>query len=117
MTSTHELNALLMEAVEDVRVACRELEQRSRDAAVADQAWREARARAFVQTEGTVAQREADVEIRTGDLRYKAKLAEDLRVSALEAGRSKRAIVSAFQSIASTARSEAELLKYADTGP
>lgn len=110
----HELNRLLLGAADDLRLAHRELDDRSRDAAAADQAWRRVRARAYVQTTGTVAERDAEVEILTSDERYRAKLAEDLRVSALEAARSKRAILTASQTLANLSREE---MAFARSGP
>lgn len=101
-----EINRLLFEAAEDLRAALRELDDRSRDAAVNDQVWRRSRARAYVQTNGTVAERDAEVEIQTSDERYRAKLSEDLKMSALEAVRSKRAILTASQTSANLSRDE-----------
>lgn len=112
-----QLNHLILEAVADVRNGLTVLRDSSQAAAETDQQWRSARARAYAMTSGTVAERDAAVEVETGHLRYAAKLAEDLRVSALEAVRSHRAILSAVQSMAAMARSEAELLKYADVNP
>lgn len=112
-----EINNMLLEAADDLRRAHRDLEERSRMSAKADAEWRESRAKAHARTEGTVDERNAAVERETARLRYTAKLAEDLRVSALEAVRSRRSILSAIQSVAATVRSEAELLRTGDYAP
>jgi hypothetical protein len=109
-----ELNDLLHAAAIDLQEGHRLLEQRVRDAAVADRAWRLARAKAYAKTEGTVNERDSLVEMETGDLRYEAKLSEDLRVAALEGVRSRRAKLSAFQTLANLTREEAA---FARVGP
>ena len=58
---------------------------------------------------GTVPQREAWVEAETADLNMLFSLAESKRYNALEAVRSRRAQLSALQSIMAAYRAEAEL--------
>jgi len=106
------LSQQLLQAVRDLRDAMAELETRSRDAAQFDRAWRLAKAQSYAATEGTIPEREAAVERETAHLRFEAKASEDLRVSALEAVRSHRTIVSAFQSVVSASKAEAELAKW-----
>jgi hypothetical protein len=114
VTTTYDLNNQLIEAAAELRQAQADLETRARDAAAADRNWRQERANAYARTEGTVAEREAQVEIVTGDRRYAAKLSEDLRVAALENVRSRRAILSAQQTLSNVER---EALALARTGP
>ena len=59
---------------------------------------------------GTVPQREAWVESETADLNLTFSLAESQRYNALEAVRSRRAQLSALQSIMAAHRAEAELI-------
>jgi hypothetical protein len=78
-------------------------------------AYRRARALAFVEApEGTVPEREAWVDSHTADARNRRDMAEALRVSALEAVRSRRTQISALQTIANAHREEAA---FARTGP
>jgi hypothetical protein len=110
-----ELNDMLHAAAADLYEAHRLLEERVKSSATADRAWRLARAKAYARTQGTVAERDAEVELETGDKRYEAKLSEDLRVAGLEGVRSRRAILSAYQSIAALTRSEMDFAKYGPT--
>lgn len=107
-----ELNDRLIAAATDLKDGHKLLEQRVTEAAAADHAWRVERAKAYARTSGTVAERDAEVETATGDLRYAAKLAEDLRVAALEGVRSRRAVLSAIQSMVALSRSEMDFAKY-----
>jgi hypothetical protein len=110
--SVVDLSGQLLQAVRDLRDSMAELEVRSRTSAEMDRAWRLARAQSFAQTEGTVQAREASVERETAHLRYEATCAENLRISALEAVRSNRTVVSAIQSLVAASRAEAELSKW-----
>jgi hypothetical protein len=60
---------------------------------------------------GTVPQREAWVESETADQQLRFSLAESKRYNALEAVRSRRAQLSALQSIMAAHRAEAELVR------
>jgi len=87
-----------------------------RDAAIAyaeaEHAYRERRAMAYLETEsGTVAEREAHVYALVGDWRRARDLADGQRLAALEAVRSRRAQLSAIQSILAAHRSEADLAR------
>jgi len=64
------------------------------------------------QRDGTVPERAAHVDAATADLRLARDMAEGQRVTALEALRSRRAQLSALQSIAAAWRAEAEHAKY-----
>lgn len=85
-----------------------------RDAAVAyahaEHKYREAKAMAYLETEsGTVAEREAHVYALVGEYRRDRDLADAARLASLEAVRSRRAQISAIQSVLSSHRAEAEL--------
>jgi hypothetical protein len=87
-----------------------------RDAAVAyaeaEHDYRSQNAMAYLETEsGTVAEREAHVYALVGDFRRTRDLADGQKLAALEAVRSRRAQLSAVQSILSAYRAEAELAR------
>jgi hypothetical protein len=87
-----------------------------RDAAVAyaeaEHEYRSQNAMAYLGTEsGTVAEREAHVYALVGDFRRLRDLADGQKLAALEAVRSRRAQLSALQSILSAYRAEAELAR------
>jgi hypothetical protein len=87
-----------------------------RDAAVAyaeaEHEYRTQNAMAYLETEsGTVAEREAHVYALVGDFRRLRDLADGQKLAALEAVRSRRAQLSALQSILSAHRAEAELAR------
>jgi hypothetical protein len=87
-----------------------------RDAAVAyaeaEHEYRLQNAMAYLETEsGTVAEREAHVYALVGDFRRTRDLADGQKLAALEAVRSRRAQLSAVQSILSAYRAEAELAR------
>lgn len=120
------LSQRLLDAVHALREAQDDLAQRVRDHANAQRRYKHDKATCLLRAEGrSVADREAAAEtmrlgadpetgevITLSDVRYLRDLAEGLRVSALEAVRSYRTIVSALQSLAALERSEAELAKY-----
>jgi hypothetical protein len=87
-----------------------------RDAGVAfaesEHRYRAASAMAYLETEsGTVAEREAHVYALVGEHRRDRDLADGQRVAALEAVRSRRAQLSAVQSILAAHRAESELAR------
>jgi hypothetical protein len=87
-----------------------------RDAAVAyaeaEHEYRSQNAIAYLETEsGTVAEREAHVYGRVGDYRRRRDLADGQKLATLEAVRSRRAQLSALQSILSAHRAEVELAR------
>lgn len=81
----------------------------SADYADADAAWHKARSRAYLQAEGTVAEKTAQQELATNTERRAMQIADGIRTAALESCRSLRAQLSALQSISNAVRSEAEL--------
>lgn len=83
--------------------------------AQAEHDYRMARAAAFsVAPEGTVPEKEAWVNAETAEQRLRRDTAEHDRIAALEAQRSRRAQLSALQTIANAYRAEAEFVR---TGP
>jgi hypothetical protein len=87
-----------------------------REAAVAyaeaEHEYRERQAMAYLETEhGTVAEREAQVYAVVGDWRRRRDLADGQKLAALEAVRSRRAQLSALQTLIAAHRAEAELAR------
>ena len=77
-----------------------------------EQAYRQAKATAWIEApEGTVDAKKAWVEGRTSDARYARDLADGLRQAALEAVRSRRGQLSAWQSWMAAERAEAEFAR------
>ncbi len=102
-----DLNTQLLGAAERLRESLADLEQRSVDYAVAERNYRRAKATAYLATSGTVAEREAHAETAINELRYERDMADGLKVSALEAVRSNRGVLSAVQTLANLYREEA----------
>jgi hypothetical protein len=87
-----------------------------RDAGVeyanAEHRYREAKAMAYLETEsGTVAEREAQTYAIMGEHRHRRDLADAARLATLEAVRSRRAQISALQSLIAAHRAEVELAR------
>jgi len=82
--------------------------------AESEDVYRMARARAVLEAVGTVDERRAQADMATSQQRRKAHLDDAMKQAALEAVRSRRAQISALQSIAAAHRAEGEL---AHTGP
>ena len=80
--------------------------------AEAEHQYRERNAMAYLETEsGTVAEREAHVYALVGDFRRLRDLADGQKVAALEAVRSRRAQLSALQTVIAAHRAEVELAR------
>lgn len=79
----------------------------------AEHAYRQARARAWLAARGTVPERESQVELKVGDLRFARDLADAERLAAQEAVRSRRGQLSALQSLLAATRAEAEYVRTA----
>ena len=112
--NTHDLNTQLLDAVERLRKSQDELEQRVVLFAQGEKAYRAAKATAYLSTTGTVAEREARAENAINELRYVRDMAEGLKMSALEAVRGNRTVVSAVQTLAGLYKEEAA---FGRTGP
>ena len=107
-TELLRLSKLLDDALAYLRRATEEY-------AETEHAYREAKARAWIEVPtGTVPEREAHVNGATAQLRKRRDLAEGMKQAALEAVRSRRAQLSAIQTLANAHREEAALAR---TGP
>lgn len=117
------INQQLLDAARRCTDAQAELERCVQSAANSERAYKRRQAIAVTQVgpQKNAGQRDAMVELlkfedgaTVGDLRYQAHLDENLRVSALEAVRTARTMLSAYQTLANLARAEAEFVR---TGP
>lgn len=110
----HRLAELLDKGLEALRSYAHAYAEAERD-------YRKAKAELWVTTprtrdgeKVTVFDRQAQVDGASADLRMARDLAQDMRQAALEAVRSRRAMLSAVQSLLAAERAEAE---FARTGP
>lgn len=94
--------------------ALRALREQAQEYAEAEDAYRMAHARAYVAAVGPAHMRKAQADLATSAERQRAHLADGLRQAALEAVRSRRAQISALQSLLAADREEAA---YGRTGP
>lgn len=102
-----DLNLQLLDAADRLRASLADLEERAQQYAFSEKQYRMAKATAYLSTTGTVAEREARAENAINELRYQRDLAEGLKVSALEAVRGNRGVLSAVQTLANLYREEA----------
>ena len=109
-----DLVSLMLEASKQLDASLAEHKLWAERSAQADQHYRLKRSQAYLKTEGTVAEREAQTELQVSDERYRAQLAEGLERSALEAVRGARQKLSALQSVSAVVREE---VGFARTGP
>lgn len=113
------LSEMLAEArrlSEKLEAGLKALRDSATDYANAEHKYREARAKAYLQTSGTVGEREARADVLTGELRLQRDLADGMRSSALEAVRSRRQQLSALQSLLAAHRAEADYVRTAGGG-
>lgn len=87
------------------------LKRQTVEYAKAEDAYRMLKAEAFLKASGTVADRNASADLLTSQQRQAAHLTDGMRQAALEAVRSRRAQLSALQTIANGARAEAEFAR------
>ena len=87
------------------------LRDAARQYADAEHAYRLAHAQAYLQTEGTVGEREAQTYIQVGGLRRDRDYADAIRAAALEAVRSRRTQLSAVQSLLAANKAEADFAR------
>ena len=110
-----ELNAELHATSIEILRECDELKRCAADYALAENEYRLARAKAFLDCElKTVEAKKAHTDLVTGEQRLAAHLAEGMQQASLERVRALRGTLSALQSMASSVRAEAE---FARTGP
>lgn len=112
--NAHDLNTQLLDAVERLRRSQDELEKQVVEYAAAEKRYRAAKATAYLATTGTVAEREARAEKAINEDRFLRDMAEGLKMSALEAVRGNRTVVSAVQTLAGLYKEEAA---FGRTGP
>lgn len=108
------LNRQLLDAADKLRESLGQLEARTIRYAQAERNYRRDKATAYLSTTGTVAEREAHAENAINESRYERDMAEGLKVSALEAVRANRGVLSAVQTLANLYREEASFDR---TGP
>ena len=87
------------------------LRDAARQYADAEHAYRLAHAQAYLQTEGTVGEREAQTYIQVGGLRRDRDYSDAIRAAALEAVRSRRTQLSAVQSLLAANKAEADFVR------
>jgi len=87
------------------------LRDAAREFADAEHAYRLAHAQAYLQSEGTVGEREAQTYGAVGTLRRDRDYADAIRTAALEAVRSRRTQLSAVQSLLAAHKAEAEFAR------
>lgn len=107
MDEMRRLSTLLDDALAFLRRQCVEF-------AEADDAYRMVKATVYLASSGTVAERQSHVDLASSDQRKRAHLAEGMKQAGLEAVRSRRAQISALQSLLSAEREETSLAR---TGP
>jgi hypothetical protein len=117
IVNAYEMNTRLIAAAKAVEEAQAELESQTVMYAESERRYRQAKAMAYLQATGkTVAEREAHAELENGigELRFARDVAEGKKNAALEAVRSRRAILSAEQTLTKLVTVEAEFTR---TGP
>jgi hypothetical protein len=103
----HRLSGLLDNALKALR-------HQAHEYAEAEDAYRMAHATAYLETAGPAHLRKATADLATSEERRRAHLADGIRQAALEAVRSRRAQISALQSLLAADREEAA---FGRTGP
>lgn len=88
------------------------LKEQTFEYANAEDAYRLAKAKALLNAEGTVSEKEAHSVLATSEERRRAHLAEGMRQAALEAVRSRRAQLSAIQTLINAFKQELEFAQY-----
>jgi hypothetical protein len=100
----HRLSKLLDQGLRALREAAHE-------AASSEDVYRMAHAKAYLSHDGPQHERKAAADLATSAERQRAHLADGMRQAALEAVRSRRAQVSALQSLLAAERAEAEFAR------
>ena len=125
MSDLWNLTQQLLEASRALDAALDELRSQTTAWASAERGYRHAKAVAYLRSEGrNVQERESNAEAvmfpagTLGDVRFARDQSEGLKVAALEAVRSRRAQLSAIQTLASLSKAEAEFARVGpDRGP
>lgn len=108
-TQLHEYNDELSRLALDLDMAQQELDHWTREYAVTENEYRKAKAKVYLQTEGTIEFRKMTVDARCEQERVAAHLAEGLKVAALENVRNKRAQLNACQTRCNNIKTQLEL--------
>ena len=87
------------------------LRDAAREYADAEHDYRLAHAKAYLDSSGTVGEREAQVYVAVGSLRRDRDYADAIRTAAVEAVRSRRTQLSAVQSLLAAHKAEAEFAR------
>lgn len=114
MMTLDELVAEMIRLSQSLDKGLHALNAAGREWAVAEDAYRLARAIAFLNSEGTVDARKSETDLATSEERLRVHIADGIRVASLEAVRSRRAQLSALQTVANAWKEE---LAMARTGP
>jgi len=109
--SPQQLWAELLRLSRQLDDAHDELRRCAFDYATAENTYRKAKAAAYLEADGPVAERQAKVDTKCEKERYHAHLSEGLRVSALESVRSRRAQLTAIQTLINATKSELDLAR------
>jgi hypothetical protein len=88
-----------------------EMVHQAQEYAVAEDEYRCARATVYLASEGTVGERTSRVDLATSQERQRAHLAEGVKQAAVEAVRSRRAQLSAYQTLLNSHQAEANLVR------
>lgn len=107
--TTHELEAAILETIADLRKANEELHALSVEWARSEDAYRKARAVAYLAASGTINERNSHVDKICSEDRLKTHLAESTKEAKRELVRSLQAQLSALQTIAAMNRAEMSL--------
>lgn len=113
-TSLKKLNDDLQATSKELLSECDVLAKTARDYAVKENAYRLAKANAFLKSEGTVDARKARVDKICERERLESHIAEGILDATRERVRSLRAVLSALQTIANSHKAEADFDR---TGP
>lgn len=113
-TSLQNLTADLQSTSKELLSECDALAKAAKDYATKENAYRMAKATAYISSEGTVDARKAQVDKITERERLESHIAEGILDSTRERVRSLRAVLSALQTIAGGYKAEADFYK---TGP
>lgn len=107
---------ILTEAIDEVRRLSRQIDNgldvlrdTAEQVAEAERTYRKAKSLAWLEVEGTAAEKAAHVDAMTADLRFERDVQEGLRRAAIESVRARSTQISMWQTLVNAHRAEAEL--------
>lgn len=106
-----ELHEAIVDTSREVDESITAMRKAAIEYADAENLYRLARATSFLAATGTVSARQATVDLATSVERHRAHVADGLQKAAVEAARSRRAQLSALQTLANAHRAEAEFVR------